>query len=207
MAHVQSMLWAMDYVALQLFFQANGRSDAGQRVVLTTSYASWRRRGLSAILSHVNGSSANVALGPILACHSDKMAAIDSAEIGGSQALLKAGFNIACMMRVYAGIDFRRHPQLCEAVPMHDREPNTDAAWHGVLVERMHTAPARVTLEPTEVVFVKYKDAQRFAHAAKVDALLAWERMYRRDEWAAEHPNFTSPVINCTDADSAQLLG
>ena len=194
MAHVQSMLLAMDYVALQVLLQANGRSDKPQQIVLTSSYPLWQQWGLTPILTQAT-------LGVIYRCHIDKIMAIEDAEIGASQALLKAGYNIACMMRVYAGVDFRREPQMCEAVPMHDKSPDTDAAWHGVMVERMQPTPARVPLEPSEVVFAKYKGEQTFPHTPKMNALLAWERQYRDDEWGSTHPDFTPPIITVNELD------
>jgi hypothetical protein len=80
--------------------------------------------------------------GTAFACYGSKNEAINKAEIGASQIILKSGFGIDSLMKKHQGIDFREEKNnKCNNVKIPTSNRNVDG----------------ITLDPFEVVFVKIK--------------------------------------------------
>jgi hypothetical protein len=115
-----------------------------------------------------------------------------NAEVGASQAILGAGYNIGAMQRVYLGKDFRA-VNSCLGVP--DSDPTLKG---GLVLWPNGTGRGSHILDPLEVVFVKHKHRVHSADAGR-DALLRTEEadavMRKRKADHIEPPRFTHVPI------------
>jgi hypothetical protein len=122
-------------------------------------------------------------------CHPDLLSVVVHSEIGGSRAVLDAGYNLDCLLTRYQGLDWR-DPGLAGA-------GGACNAGFNPLLPGSHDG---VDLEPLEALFVKVKGVQlevgwpsarsavaraRWARAARAPAPEA-RAAARRNEWAGE---------------------
>ncbi|GLI58416.1 hypothetical protein VaNZ11_000118 [Volvox africanus] len=81
--------------------------------------------------------------GRVFHCHNNRWNTIYYSELGSSTAILKAGYNIDCLMTKYQNIDWRNKLNWgCNS----RSSPQSDLTYDGI------------TLDPLEVMFVKVKD-------------------------------------------------
>ena len=95
-AHVQSYVVAMDFVGLQVLWQTERSNGVKRRIHVTESYEQWQSMG---------GLPAVPRPGRTFACSRDHGEA-NQQETGASQAMLRAGYNIASLSRVFHDVDF-----------------------------------------------------------------------------------------------------
>ena len=175
-AHVQSYFVAFDFVALQVLWQAavNGSTwlmdeePTPQPIRVTTSFPAWR---LAGGLRHLPQT------GPVLQCPADWRDTVLTSEIGSSQAVIRAGYNVAVMMRTWQGVDFRQLPDPCGRDSRAEAFSGlADPLQVGVAVNREGKDRGEMTtVEPLEVVFVKSKGENR-PHEGRMRGLVAWEQ-------------------------------
>ena len=178
-AHVQSYVVAMDFVALQILWQAavNGSEwlldvpDAPQLLRVQRDLSAWQRGG---------GIRALPQTGPVLGCPADWRSTVLTSEIGSSQAIVRAGYNIAVLMRTWQSVDFRALPDPCA-------HESREFAFSGLADPLQVGVPTNregkdrgemVSVDPMEVAFVKYQGHNR-PHTAYTKALVAWEERAR----------------------------
>jgi hypothetical protein len=99
-----------------------------------------------------------------------------TSEIGSSQAVIRAGYNIAVLMRTWQGVDFRLLPDPCQ-------QDSRAEAFSGLADPLQVGIPTfregkdrgeMTTVEPLEVVFVKHQGQSR-PHTGRLKALVTWE--------------------------------
>jgi len=122
-------------------------------------------------------------------------------EIGASQAILRAGYNIAVLMRFWADADFRVLPDPCERSRGAAFSGDVDPLQIGIPTERIGMKGERVAIEPTEVLFVKSKGHNR-PHTPKMLALLAWENTSSGVRWERQHAQTARQQILYTNQQS-----
>ena len=185
-AHVQSYFVAFDYVALQVLWQArvNGSEwlldlpDRPQPIDVLTSFRTWQQRG---------GIRSLPPTGPVLQCPADWFNTVLTSEIGSSQAIIRAGYNIAVLMRTWQGVDFRALPDPCgEDSRRHALSGLADPLQVGIPTYRDGRDRGEMLplIEPLEVVFVKSQGNNR-PNAGRTRALVVWEE--RANRTRAEH--------------------
>ena len=222
--HIQSYVLAMDFVALQLLWQDAGLEaedipdpQLRQRFLshqmgkpgfnesrllplaprpamrVEADFCRWQRQGgLGPLRNHSQ----------VLACHADFWDTVFNAEIGTSQAVLKAGFSIAALELYWRDVDFRLAPDVCAA--MGDKQPPWNHYEDGVPADRLHGFDGRLYHnDPQQVVFTKFKTSKHYRTDDRVKALLAWEELLNRTHlWQATHNasllNATSPIVYST---------
>ena len=216
--HIQSYVLALDYISLQVLWQSRGlevddilftplkeRFISHQRGVEHTSTAqiqlrntpqhpltlerdlcAWRAQG------GLLGTPGNFSM--VLACHVDFWDTVFNSEIGVSQAVLKAGFNIAAMELYWRGVDFRLSPPLCSL--MHHPEVMANHYQEGVPANRLGSWNGQYTfIDPLQVVFTKYKTSLKYGSEQALQAVLAWEGLHNRTQaWQHTHHDTILPV-------------
>ena len=174
--HVQSYLLAFDFVALQVLWQVDGRVKEGTfPIAVERDFGRWQtfKGGIRAVNK----------TGPAFTCPVDYASATRQGEVGASQAILSAGYNIAVMERFWYGVDFRIQPDLCTA----NRWVGNPSAL-GVPLDRMKGKTEHVGLVPWDVVFVKVKDRLKHPHDAIASAIVQWEDLAERTHtWQRNH--------------------
>ena len=217
-AHIQSYILAMDYISLQILWQSRGlevddingqplkeRFVGHQLGVATTSAAQlelrrtprrpltlerdlcrWREQG------GLQGTPGNFSM--VLACHVDFWDTVFNAEIGTSQAVLKAGFNIAALELFWRGVDFRLAPPVCAL--MHPPEMHANHYQEGVPANRLGPWDGIYHFnDPHHVVFTKYKTALKYGSEQDLKAILAWEALHNRTlAWQQTHHQTVRPI-------------
>ena len=143
--HIQSYLLAMDYITLQVLWQVDGRlKDKVQPITVEKDFAQWQRLE--------GGIRAVSRTGPAFTCPVDYASATRQGEVGASQAILSAGYNLAVTERFWHGVDFRMEPELCAP----NRWIGNPSAL-GVPLDRYKGRTEHVALMPYDVVFVKVR--------------------------------------------------
>ena len=182
--HVQSYVLAMDYVTLQLLWQVDGWrvKDGLHPVHVERDFARWQR--------FKGGIRALNQTGPALTCPVDYAIATRQGEVGASQTVLSAGYNIAVTERFWHGVDFRLGPDLCAS----NKWIGNPSAL-GVPLDRMKGKTEHVGLVPWDVVFVKVKEKLKHPHDAITDAIVKWEDLAARTQkWQRAHVNASKPT-------------
>ena len=152
--HIQSYLLAMDYISLQVLWQVDGRiKDKVQPIRVERDFAKWQRLK--------GGIRAVERTGPAFTCPVDYASATRQGEVGASQAILSAGYNLAVTQRFWQGVDFRLQPELCAP----NRWIGNPSAL-GVPLDRMKGRTEHVALVPWDVVFVKVHRSPHNTHTA-----------------------------------------
>lgn len=146
--HIQSYVVAFDFVALQVLWQNEGS--------ITEDYTKWMG------IQSLNASN------KVFGCWPSYWDVVINSEIGASQAILSAGYNVGSMQRVYWGKDFRV-VNVCLGVPSSD-----PTLAGGLVLLPDGTSVGYQPLDPLEVVFVKHKHRVHSSDASR-DALLAIE--------------------------------
>ena len=171
MPHVQSYVVAFDYIALQLLWQVDGRSEEVALVPVEKDYASWHSSlGLVQLKQRVDGG--------VLSCPASYDAAIGTGELGASRTVLRSGYNIAVMERFWADVDFRLQSDACQRLPS-----PVDPSFDGVPYDDGSSAEpiTRQALHPLDVVFIKRKHRRTMPHDSTLNAVLAWEQLNKRN--------------------------
>jgi hypothetical protein len=104
-----------------------------------------------------------------LECHESLGSAISKYELGATTAVLNSGYNIACMLSRYQGLDWRDHRQL---------------VCNGGLNPQLDGMNDGLSLNPYEVVFVK---AKQYQQAPDVTAFLSRYTDYMMRDAGDEH--------------------
>ena len=178
--HVQSYAVFMDFVALQVLWRSQVPNDwllfepsnstlrnASRHLAVEERWSEWNRTGG---LLHLPPT------GNVFKCHDNKDDTIMVSEIGSSQAILRAGYNLAVMMRQWSGVDFRVEPSPCEAVTQaRGWAASVDPLHYGSHIHRTQRDGPKVTLDPLEVVFGKRKGGEWPGYHQRLEALLSWE--------------------------------
>ena len=190
--HVQSYAVFMDHVALQVLWRLSVPNDwmafepsnstlrnASRALRVEERWEEWHRTGGLASLPQT---------GNVLLCHASKDDAIMVGEIGSSQAILRAGYNVAVMMRTWAGVDFRAVPSPCDATTnARGWDAQVDPLHNGAAIWRTLLESAKISLDPLEVVFGKRKGGDWPSYHARLEALLSWEN----DTWTQGRKQLT----------------
>ncbi|GLC37809.1 hypothetical protein PLESTM_000650400 [Pleodorina starrii] len=113
--------------------------------------------------------------GRVFHCHNNRWNTIYYSELGSSTAILKAGYNIDCLMTKYQGIDWRNKSNWgCNA----RSTPQSELTYDGI------------TLDPLEVMFVKVKE---FLLQRNVSYAL---KAAQYDTWLEQGPSNLSTVVS-----------
>ena len=209
--HIQSYVLALDYVALQVLWQSRGldataivdpalrerfethqrdmagASDAQVRLAQTPiqplsveeDFCRWQRQGgLRPLFRNFS---------MVLACHVDFWDVVFNAEIGVSQAVLRAGYGIAALEPYWRGVDFRLAPDLCGVVPKAFAHLNHYET--GVPLVRLRPFDGTLGFnDPTLVLFTKMKTNKQYPTDTQLKAHLAWEELHNRTvTWQQAH--------------------
>ena len=179
-AHVQSYVVATDFVGLQVLWQADGLQNNTRPIHLIRDWAEWQRLP--------GGVQSLPPTGAVFLCPISYWNAIEK-EMGASQAMLKAGFNFAVLMRFWQGVDFRAIPEPCHTLRL--RHAEMDPTSQGVPCFRhQEIGPDNplTALEPLEVLFIKHKKREAHPTDRRMEQLIEWEfRAQRTAQWQAAH--------------------
>ena len=181
-AHVQSYAVFLDFVALQVLWRShvptdwlspeapdsslrNGSREVGATVL--RDFEQWQAVGGVAYLGEK---------GHILGCEATKDEAIMVSEVGSSQAIVRAGFNIGSLMRTWQDVDFRDQPPPCAAnAGGKGWDALVDPIHIGAPVDRTEARGATVMMDPLWMAFGKWKDKGGSQSYWRLKALLGWE--------------------------------
>ncbi|PNH12741.1 LIM domain and RING finger protein [Tetrabaena socialis] len=101
--------------------------------------------------------------GRVFHCHNTRWTTIYYSELGSSTAILKAGYNLDCLMAKYQGVDWRNKTNWgCNG----RSSPQSELTYDGV------------SLDPHEVMFVKVKEAllqRNISYALKAARYDVWQ--------------------------------
>ncbi|KXZ52810.1 hypothetical protein GPECTOR_8g196 [Gonium pectorale] len=101
--------------------------------------------------------------GRVFHCHNSRWNTIYYSELGSSTAILKAGYNLNCLMTKYQGLDWR---------------DKANWACNGRLSPQSELTYDGLSLDPMEVMFVKVKQAlllRNISYALKADKYDKWQ--------------------------------
>ena len=170
-AHVQGYMVAIDFIALQLLWQVNGWAQEPASVSVEHDFVRWTASaGLSALTPHPRGP---------FGCHGSYMEAVWQNEIGASQAVIKAGYNIGALQLVWKATDFREVPDPCAELT---NKQNPTELGSPVCKNCTELLP----LLPAEVLFLKHKASRTYVHD---HTLAVWLTL----EESALHVNVGAP--------------
>ena len=185
--HVQSYVVATDFVGLQVLWQADGLLNVTRPIALIREWAEWQ--------ALAGGVQSLPLTGSVFLCPTSYWNAIEH-ELGASQAMLKAGFNFAVLMRFWQGVDFRTLPEPCSQLRL--KPVQMDPTSQGVPRFRMQEVGPdnpMTPLEPLEVVFVKHKKREPHPSDNRTDSLIEWDHRAQLTQlWQADHTDRTQVV-------------
>ena len=223
--HVQSYVLAMDFVTLQILWQARGLrlEDVTSASLVDTflehqrkhqqaqgtahAHAQQQRRPMPLEKDHcrwqqqgglsalLNSTTPTV----ILACHRDFYSTVFDGEVGISQAVLRAGYGIAALELYWRGVDFTLQPSLCSRVPAAINTYNHYE--NGVPDTRLRPWEGALYFnDPLHVHFTKFKQDKHYGSDNPLRAVLAWEQLWKRaDSWQRQQQQTQTQTHNAEE--------
>ena len=212
-AHVQSYVLAMDYVALQLMWISRGLQEEeienpddkghflkhweGRRkegwqappvveAEVELNFERWQQKGGISALPNVTHT---------FSCGGAFWDTVFYGEIGASHAVLQAGYNVAALEPYWRGVDFRLRPSICGQLV--GKTPWTPNHYeNGVRAERLRPWDGKLHYnDPLQVVFTKSKAKKALVADARLQLLLGWEQLYNRTlQWQRAHNDTAVPL-------------
>ena len=194
-AHIQSYAVFFDFVAMQLLWKSrvprhylNMTKESDAALLAQSKKLGREVEKDGSKWQQMKGVKGLGDMGPVFGCYHIGEDVIMQSEVGSSQAIVRAGYNIATNLRVWHEVDFR-DPAVCRVHsnglgwdagtdPMHFGVPFDRNMWHEGDVEN-RPMTTHVVLDPTWVGFAKYKGHDPPAGSQsywRLRALMGWEK-------------------------------
>ena len=205
--HVQSYVLAMDYVALQLMWTSTGLQldeihHPAERQWFVNHWESRRKEGWEPpTVSQATvefdferwtgggGISALPNTTQTFSCGGAFWDTVFNGEIGATNSVLRAGYNVAVLEPYWRGVDFRMQPDICARMVGLLPIEQTNHYENGVPATRLRPWNGQLHFnDPVSVVFTKSKANKPLGSDSRLQLLLSWEELYHRTlQWQRSH--------------------